>query len=116
MKHFLADTHALLFFFSQPDRLGRAARRAFDGWGARAPFTCPQSPFGKPPSFTRRGTCVYLLLLGLVRCARPGAGIALEALLAGDVEEARALPHLADPFDRLIAGTALSSACSHQQG
>ena len=36
MKHYLADTHALLFHLSQPNRLGAAARRAFDGLGSTA--------------------------------------------------------------------------------
>jgi PIN domain nuclease of toxin-antitoxin system len=34
-------------------------------------------------------------------------GIRIEALSGADVEEARSLRNLVDPFDRLIAGTAL---------
>jgi PIN domain nuclease of toxin-antitoxin system len=37
--------------------------------------------------------------------ARPG--LPVEALTAADVDEARALHGLKDPFDRLIAGTAI---------
>jgi PIN domain nuclease of toxin-antitoxin system len=36
-----------------------------------------------------------------------GSGIKVEPLFPADIDQARALPHLLDPFDRLIAGTAL---------
>jgi len=108
MKHFLADTHALLFFFSQPDRLGKSARRAFEGLGSTSAIHVSSITLWEAALLHEKGH----VRLPAGYAAWSGAlgqepGIAFEALLAADIEEARALPHLADPFDRLIAGTAL---------
>jgi PIN domain nuclease of toxin-antitoxin system len=108
MKHFLADTHALLFFLSHPNRLGSAARRAFDGLGTTSTIHVSSLSLWETALLHEKGQ--LHLAAGYSAWSDALAqepGIQVESLLPADVEQARALAHLPDPFDRLIAGTAL---------
>jgi len=108
VKHYLADTHALLFYLSQPNRLGTAARRAFDGLGSTSTIHVSSLSLWEVALLHERGQ----VRLGAGYSAWSEAvaaesGLKVEPLFPADIEQARALAHLLDPFDRLIAGTAL---------
>ena len=102
------DTHALVWHLSgQERRLSGRVRRAF-----------AQADSGRSRIHVPVAVLMELVLLeqiGRLRISyrelreqlalRPG--FPLEALTPEDVDEARGLGMLIDPFDRLIAGTAL---------
>ncbi len=103
----VADTHALVWYLTgQTKRLGRRARAALT-----------QADEGRGTVFVPTAVLYELVLLeqaGALRvdyaalreqlALRPGFPMA--PLLPEDVDEARSLRPLVDPFDRLIAGTA----------
>jgi PIN domain nuclease of toxin-antitoxin system len=107
-KRYLADTHALLWFLVDPAQLAKKAAQAFDalGNGVQIHF-----------STVSLWEVAFLHDAGHIRLSEGFSawcdaleglpGMKLEPLLRGDVEEARSLRLLKDPFDRLIAGTAL---------
>lgn len=108
MKAYLADTHALIWFFVAKGKLGRAAARAFEGAGDTAQIHVSAVTLWEVAHLYEQGR----LELGNGYSAWREAlgrlpGIRLEPLFADDVEEARRLGAVGDPFDRLIAGTAL---------
>jgi PIN domain nuclease of toxin-antitoxin system len=108
VKHYLADTHALLFYLSQPNRLGAAARRAFDGLGTTSTVHVSSISLWEVALLHEKGH--VRLAAGYSAWSDAlgeESGIKVELLLPGDIEQARALAHLPDPFDRLIAGTSL---------
>lgn len=104
----VVDTHALVWYLSgRPRRLSARARRAF-----------AQAESGRLTVHVPVTVLVEIVLLeqaGRLRVSyrelreqlalRPG--FPLEPTTPEDVDEARALGVLVDPFDRLIAGTAL---------
>lgn len=110
MKRYLADTHAVLWFAGgQLRRLGSRARRAFAEADARRSeilvsvvslweiaMLHDEGSIRLPAGFS--AWCDALSAL---------AGLRIEPLTRGDVEEARSLAGLPDPHDRLIGGTAL---------
>jgi PIN domain nuclease of toxin-antitoxin system len=107
-KHYLADTHALIWFLAARSELGRKAARVFDAVGATVEVHV---------STVSLWEIAFLHDVGRLRLAEGFSawcdalegysGLKIEPLLRGDVEEARTLRPLKDPFDRLIAGTAL---------
>lgn len=114
MKTYLADTHTLLWWTAgRSKKLGKAARRVLSGFARGAVdlrvsvlslWEVARLHEAGRISFERgyREWCASL----------DRAGVRDEPLLSTDVEEARNLPALVDPFDRLIAGTALRLGCS----
>ncbi|MBI4701146.1 MAG: PIN domain-containing protein [Deltaproteobacteria bacterium] len=103
----VVDTHPLVWHLTdQPRRLSRRARRVIeDAEQAHATVHVP--------------TIVLMEMVLLERAGRIAVGwgelraqlsllpgFRVEPLEAEDVEQARALAGLADPFDRMIAGTA----------
>ncbi|HEX6274784.1 MAG TPA: type II toxin-antitoxin system VapC family toxin [Polyangiaceae bacterium] len=108
MKRYLADTHALVWFLSQPVKLGRRAARVFDGLGVTAEVHVSTISLWEVALLhdeghlrLAEGFSAWCDALARVN------GIRLEPLLPDDVEHARSLGALSDPSDRLIAGTAL---------
>lgn len=104
----VVDTHALVWYLSGQDRrLSARARRAF------AAADSGHSRIHVPVTVLME--VVLLEQLGRLRVSygelrqqlalRPG--FPLEPITPEDVDEARGLGDLPDPFDRLIAGTAL---------
>ena len=108
MKRYLADTHALIWFLSAPGKLGRKARQAFGALGTTSEIHISTISLWEVAALHNAGhlrlragfSAWHESLAGL-------PGIRIEALSGADVEEARSLRNLVDPFDRLIAGTAL---------
>lgn len=110
MKLYLSDTHALVWFATEKtSRLGARARRIFEATRTGAAtiavsvvslwevaHLCETNVLRLPVGFSAWCDAVEGTL-----------GFRIEPLLRADVEEARALPLLRDPQDRLIAGTAL---------
>jgi PIN domain nuclease of toxin-antitoxin system len=110
LKRYLADTHAILWFSGgEARRLGRRARRVFDGLGD-----------GRCAVLVSVVSVWEIALLhddGAIRlpagfsawCDALASveGMRIESLVVEDVEQARTLRGLVDPHDRLIAGTAL---------
>lgn len=104
----VVDTHALIWYLSgQKSRLSARARRAFSAADSgRSRIHVPVTVLME---------LVLLEQLGRLRISyrelreqlalRPG--FPLEAVTPEDVDEARGLGMLVDPFDRLIAGTAI---------
>jgi PIN domain nuclease of toxin-antitoxin system len=104
----VVDIHALVWYLSRQDRrLSLRARRAFSAAeSGRSRVHIPVAVLME---------LVLLEQLGRLRISyrelreqlalRPG--FPLEAMTPDDVDEARALGMLVDPFDRLIAGAAL---------
>ena len=104
----VADTHALVWYLSGRERrLSVRARRAFT-----------QAETGRLTIHVPAAVLMELVLLehaGRLRISyrdlreqlalRPG--FPLQAMTPEDVDEARSLGVLVDPFDRMIAGTAL---------
>ena len=106
---FVADTHGFVFYaMGKVELIGRRARRAFaQAEKGRATIYIPTVCFFE---------LSLLLDSGKIRSNRPfsewKAGIEcsgsfrIEPLTWEDVNEARSLASLKDPFDRLIAGIA----------
>jgi PIN domain nuclease of toxin-antitoxin system len=106
----VSDTHSFLWYQTgQARRLGRAAARAF----RRAERGLDEIRLSAVSVFeislllergrlrTPRGWEQWISVLGSTQ------GLAVEPLSIDDVRHARALAALVDPFDRLIAATAL---------
>jgi len=103
----LVDTHALVWYLSgQLRRLGRRARRALaQADAARWTVRVPAVALMEIVLLERRGRIrVSYRELREQLAMRPGFPI--EPLTAEDIDEARGLAALTDPFDCLIAGTA----------
>jgi PIN domain nuclease of toxin-antitoxin system len=107
---YVADTHALVFFATgdlrrMSPRSRRIFRRAEE---ERDRVHVPAICFFEMALLLERGRLRSRLSFedwhGLV-AGHPG--LAVEALAWEDIREARGLAGLVDPFDRLIAGTAL---------
>lgn len=108
MKHYVADTHALVWFLSTPDKLGPQATRIFELLGSgsvvhvsvitlwEVALLHEQGHLRLPSGFSAWRARLSVL-----------EGIRVEPLLVEDIEEARGIGAVADPFDRLLAGTAL---------
>jgi PIN domain nuclease of toxin-antitoxin system len=108
MKHYVADTHALLWFLSLRSKLGREAARAFDALGTTSTIHVSTVTLWEVSQLYEKGRvrlpagfAAWRERLGLVE------GLRIEPLLVEDVEEAHGLGALPDPFDRLIGGTAV---------
>ena len=112
--NFVSDTHGFVFYaLGKVELIGRRARRVFDQAEKRqATIYIPTICFFE---------LSLLLDSGKLRSTRPfpewktkvessGAFI-VEPLLWEDVDEARSLVSLSDPFDRLIAGIANRLHC-----
>lgn len=107
MKRYLADTHALLWFASGSPKLSRRARRIFEGIGASTEVLVSTVSLWDI-ALLHDSAAIRLASGFSVWCsAVEDAGIRFEPLRREDVEEARSLPALVDPADRLIAGSAL---------
>jgi PIN domain nuclease of toxin-antitoxin system len=107
MKHFVADTHALVWFFTTRQRLGRAAARIFAAVDVTAIVHVSAISFWEIALLCERGA--LRLPAGFSAWQNAVArlpGLEVEPLTIADVEEARSLVGLVDPADRLIAGTA----------
>jgi PIN domain nuclease of toxin-antitoxin system len=103
----VVDTHALVWYLSGPERrLSPRARRAFSEAGAgRSSIHVPVTVLMELVLLEQRGRLrISYRALREQLALRPG--FPLEATNPEDVDEARALGMLVDPFDRLIAGTA----------
>jgi PIN domain nuclease of toxin-antitoxin system len=108
VKRYLADTHALLWSLATPERLGAKAARVFRGLGATSEVHVSTVSLWEIAVLHDEGQ--LRLKAGFsawheALAALPG--IRIEPLVGADIEEARSLPSLRDPFDRLIAGTSL---------
>ena len=113
MKHYLADTHAVLWFFAEPSRLGPQAKRVFDALGVRSTIHVSTVSLWEVAALSERGYVRLPLGFSAWRAQLAATdGFRLEALLPEDIDEARALGPIADPFDRLLAGTALRLTAS----
>jgi PIN domain nuclease of toxin-antitoxin system len=107
---YLADTHALIFFATgQLRRMGPRCRtilrRAEEGRGrVHVPAVC----FFEIARLLERGRIrSHLDFDAWHDLAAAHPGLPIEPLGWDDIREARRLTGLVDPFDRLIAGTAL---------
>jgi PIN domain nuclease of toxin-antitoxin system len=101
------DTQALVWYASgQLRRLGRRARRAFaQAEAARWTLRVPTIVLMEIALLEQKGLLrVSYQALRDQLAIRPGFPL---ELLPEDIDEARTLRILRDPFDRLIAGTAL---------
>jgi PIN domain nuclease of toxin-antitoxin system len=110
VKLYLSDTHALVWFFTgKKAKLGARAQRVFEGTSTgRARIAV---------SVVSLWEIALLVESNILRLpqgfsawcdALEGtSGFQIEPLLRADVEEARGLPLLRDPQDRLIVGAAL---------
>jgi PIN domain nuclease of toxin-antitoxin system len=103
----VVDTHPLVWHLTgQTSRLSRRARQAFTAaesgrWTLRVPVIVLYEIVLLERSGRIKGS--YRDLRDQL-AAHPGFPI--EPLLPDDIDEARSLADLADPYDRLIAGTA----------
>ena len=110
MKRYLADTHAVVWFAAGREaKLGRAARRAFDGCAAgRSQIVISVVTLWEVALLHDDGKLkLDAGFAGWCAALEAQQGFLIEPLLRADVIEARALADLRDPHDRLIAGTAL---------
>jgi PIN domain nuclease of toxin-antitoxin system len=108
MKRYLADTHALLWFLSAPEKLGRKADRVFSSLGSGSEISISTVTLWEVAVLHDEGH--VRLSAGFSAWHEALAnlrGVRIEPLFGEDVEEARSLRSLVDPFDRMIAGTAL---------
>jgi len=113
MKHYVADTHAVLWFFADASKLGSQARRVFETLGVRSTVYVSSVSLWEVAVLYERGHVRLPLGFSAWRAQLAVTdGFRLEALLPEDIEEARALGPIADPFDRLLAGTALRLSAS----
>ena len=103
----VADTHVLVWYHSgQLRRLSRRARHAFaEAEPARWSLRVPTVVLMEMVLFEERGR-IRLSYRELREQLSIRPGIPIEPLTPEDVDEARALAALRDPFDRLIVGTA----------
>ena len=104
----VVDTHALVWYLAGHERrLSARARRAFDAADrGRARVHVPLAVLMEVVLLEQLGR--LQISYGELReqlALRPG--FPLEAITPEDVDEARGLGALPDPFDRLIAGTAI---------
>ncbi|HEX9294780.1 MAG TPA: type II toxin-antitoxin system VapC family toxin [Polyangiaceae bacterium] len=107
MKRYLADTHALIWFLTTPSKLGGRAARVFGGLGASTEVSVSVLTLWEVALLYDEGHLRLPSGFSAWCDALEGLrGIRIEPILRNDVEEARALGSLNDPFDRLIAGTA----------
>jgi len=103
----VADTHALVWHLSgQMRRLSRRARHAFaEAEAGRWTVRVPAVVLMQVVLLEHRGRLrISYRELRDQLSIRPG--LPIEPLMPEDVDEARALAALTDPFDCLIAGTA----------
>ena len=103
----VADTHALVWYLSgQFQRLSRRARHAFaEAEAGRWTVRVPAVVLMEVVLLEHRGRIrISYRELREQLSIRPG--LPIEPLTPEDVDEARALAVLRDPFDCLIAGTA----------
>jgi PIN domain nuclease of toxin-antitoxin system len=107
MKHFVADTHALLWFFLARQKLGRAAARLFAAIDVTTTVHVSSITLWEVALLCERGD-VHLNagFSAWQNAVLHFPGLHVEPLMPEDVEEARSLAGLVDPADRLIAGTA----------
>lgn len=106
MLRFVADTHALLWHLTDPQRLGKAARRGFAS-AERGPAVCgvPAICVVEISLLHERGR----LRIGPAQILEKLAGHPGYSILALDLEQAvefASLPGIRDPMDRLIAAAA----------
>jgi len=106
MTTLVADTHALVWQLTDPQRLGKAARRALAAADTgRALCHVPAVSLVEVALLHERGR----LRLGVAQVLQALAGHAGYAVLPLDIEQAMefaALVGLRDPMDRLIAAAA----------
>ena len=108
MKQYVADTHAILWYAAGSRKLGPAAARVFESLGTTTEVCVSSISLWE---------VALLYELGRINLPRGYAawcdtlerhpGIRIEPLFSDDVDAARGLGTVADPYDRLIAGTAL---------
>jgi PIN domain nuclease of toxin-antitoxin system len=107
---YVTDTHALVFFASgEAERMSRNCVRIFrraeqERDRIHIPIICF---FELALLFERRRVRSPLGFEGLHDAIAQFPGLPIEPLRWEDVREARGLAGLVDPFDRLIAGTAI---------
>jgi len=103
----VTDTHALVWYLSgELRRLGRRARHAFaQADSARWTVRVPSVVLMEIVLLEQRGR-IRLSYRELREQLAIRPGLPIEPLTAEDIDEARALAVLSDPFDCLIAGTA----------
>jgi PIN domain nuclease of toxin-antitoxin system len=102
----VADTHALVWRFTDPDRLGRAARRAFDNvdtgrWLCHVPVIV----LVEIGLLHERGR-VDVGPVEVLGAVGPHPGYAVLDLDLEQVSEFVSLPAIRDPMDRLILAAA----------
>jgi PIN domain nuclease of toxin-antitoxin system len=108
MRNYVADTHALLWALSAPEKLGRQASRAFAARGSGSTIHISVVSLWEVALLHERGRVGLPAGFSAWREAISGLeGLRVEPLLVEDVEEARGLGGLVDPFDRLITGVAV---------
>jgi PIN domain nuclease of toxin-antitoxin system len=106
MLRFVADTHALLWHMTEPQRLGKAARRGFASTD-RGPAVC-----GVPAICIIEITLLHergRLRVGPAQILEKLTGHPGYSILALDLEQAiefGSLPGIRDPMDRMIAAAA----------
>ena len=108
MKRYLADTHALIWFLTAPGKLSRKARQAFATLGTNSEVHISAISLWEVAALHDAGH--LRLSAGFFAWHESLAslpGVRIEPVFGADVEEARSLRTLVDPFDRLIAGTAV---------
>ncbi|MDX2052373.1 MAG: type II toxin-antitoxin system VapC family toxin [Polyangiaceae bacterium] len=103
----VADTHAILWFLGAPKKLSAKAKSAFEKaetgrWTLFVPVLC----LYEAVLLGERGR-IRFEFRELVEQLELRVGFRLVELSIPDVDEARNLASLADPFDRVIVGTAL---------
>lgn len=103
----VADTHALLWYLGAPKKLSAKAKAAFDKaesgqWTLFLPVIC----LYEAVLLSERGR-IRFQYRELVEQLELRIGFRLVEMGAADVNEARSLASLVDPFDRVIVGTAL---------
>ena len=103
----VADTHALVWYFAGDERLSRRARQAFQQADAgRWTVLVPAIVLYETSLLESMGRLRFSYR-ELRQQLELRAGLPIEPLTPEDVDESRALLSIADPFDRLIAATAL---------
>lgn len=106
----VTDTHALIWYLSNPRRLSRKARSAFDKAEAgQWSLHVPSAVLYELVLLSERGR-LHVAYPELLEQLRLRVGFRLESFTHEDADEARGLPTLVDPFDRMIVGTALRLA------
>ena len=106
---FVTDTHAFVFYaMGKIEKLGRRARRAFvQAESRRATMYIPTVCFFELSLLLESGKLRSNMPFSEWKTGVERSGLfVIEPLTWEDVEEARSLRSLVDPFDRLIAGIA----------